>query len=399
MKYPFTISIDGGPLQNVRELRLGVQSLELQNLQPDTVSLQWTRRRPTSLCPLPDGALVDLYLGPRRVFWGRAKQRPVSTYEVDILLEGPWARFDARYCQVDAVDGDYLNTPNDDLYTARFPLFAPSPPFVSLPIHIQIAFILNYLNLVAPNEVLPASQFSGGAIVAGVLDFGIYGSTPRGVQDLRISEAIRSTLNAKPDIACWFDYAAAETGPAAIAMREAGREEPRILRVGRDDGLMRHNLDLLPELAPSAVLLCWETAANALTGRGTRVVVDRAPAIPQPDTFQENIVLQTFSPATTSLLGLAQVLYNSLSVPRSTGTIQVWDPDFARGFRPGMVIQIQGDADLDRVPCQHWVQSVSWSPRTGQTTLTVGYPRHLGIQEYLDISRFVRRILTGGGYL
>lgn len=135
----------------------------------------------------------------------------------------------------------------------------------------------------------------------------------------------------------------------------------------------------------------FRISANATgTSTGQRMILRASTG---PASYQPGVMVHTVTDEVTVAPGIAKEVYNSLAVRRAQGSLTVVDRTFSLGLRPGRVISLAGDAQLDGV--QLWVQNVSWSPETGLAQLTVGYPQHLQLRDRIDLKGWLRASFNG----
>lgn len=363
----------------------------------------------------------------RRIFRGRARLGAVTAAGCPITLRGPWSHLEDQYWQVNlggGVNGPLVGTTFTRVYGPEEfwwdgTAWNPGPKTITWTVGLETEyemgadegtldvnrywttrstlFLLN--NIFRPlaaqySDVLASLErqnpdgapFNTGGLVE-------LGSTilpqPREIIDQYLADVLRQSLAVRPDVACWFDYEA--TGLPVMNARLASLETPLVLPVGQGSGLIMSDYQLTPldHLRPAGVVVVWE---DAITGGfegfyGLPYFVDRYPA--DVVRYAPGVLVCTV-PTGTSVYGggLAQAMYESLSVRRTTGTLKIVDPDFSLGLRPGRVIQISGDAILD--DAQHWVKSVSWNPSTGMATCSMGYPEHLPLSTRLSLRHWTR---------
>lgn len=423
MNLNFTISINGAAAVSLESLALGLQSLELSNMQTDQVTLAWTRDGLDEICPLAELDDVEVYLNGGRIFVGRVRLGAVRRDGCMVYVRGPWSHLDEFIAHEKTsggvgllrvgdtvtqsvgdgfavwngatwvvVDGDIewtvgyatvydpgnpnVGTLNVNRYcTSRFWLFTQETlPHLSL--QGQVTKLLLYIDHIAD-----VPMFDVGAIDLGAL----IGPKARTVQDISVAEAMRQTLAAKPDAAVWWDYGG--SGLPEIRMRVASAETPLVLTIG-EQVLTDYDLTPVEDLKVAGVVIRVELEASESTGRGRPYSMEAYPA-GATASYERRVMVQTITEEGSPGAGLAQALYDSLNVDRVRGSLTILDPDWSLGLRPGMVITLEGDAMLEGY--EVWVQSVRWSPETGLASLTVGYPDHLQLQELADLRAFFRR--------
>lgn len=430
MNYPYSAKINDGPEMSLQDLGLSLLGLELHNMQADTASLRWTRVRAADASPLRYDDQVDLIREGVRLFRGWARPGSFDETGGPISLAGPWEHeleevtfqynlfgipwprvgesFEGHLGGQYPVDEDTWAPLPDDVtwtwgtqqiyvppsttgtlnlnyyFTSRMWMFAPDFDGY-LTVAEQMGELLIFLEEVSETFALDVLQLGANA-----------SPKMRTVADLLVGEAIRQTLRAKPDAACWYDYSG--PGNPTLNIRVARLETPLTYIVGSTEGQIMpdYKLRVASELKPKGIVLRWEADTNELTGTGTPYLVDQYP----PDTvcYDRGVLVQTLTEDTAPRVGgIAEELYKALAVTRAVGSVRVLDPDFSQGLRPGMTLYVQGDAELAGV--QLWVQAVQWDASTGIATLQVGYPRHLNLQERLDLRGWLRCVFYVPGAL
>lgn len=429
-----TCTIAGGPEVSLESLSLALGVINLSNMQNDTAALTWTRPDGRvslgTLCPIAHDDTVDIWINGVRKFRGRARIGKLSRASIPITLEGPWSYFERTPWQTfnlnsgdlfmgvpvigetfrqyyagmpvwngttwvnhtgwitwtvgstTAIDFSEPVAPGEDrtgtldaslAWTSRQWLFEGFAP-----VSLQITGLMAYFSRI----------YSGAPPVAeGIQELGdLLRTRPRTVQDIRLAEAIRQTLQAKPDASVWIDYS---VEPPSLNMRVASLEEARVLHVTSPE-VIDWPVTIHDDLRLRGVFLRWEHEPSPFTGQGTLLWLHKWP-LSGVVTYEEDVLVQTISgTGFDSVNFLTKQLYDTLNVRRSSGSLLMDDPTFSRGWRPGSTLYLEGDAMMEGV--QHLVQGVSWSPGTGQTTLTVGYPRHLSLNDRLDLQRVLREI-------
>ncbi len=122
----------------------------------------------------------------------------------------------------------------------------------------------------------------------------------------------------------------------------------------------------------------------------SRLIFRSTAALPS---YQPGVLLHTITDDIEPVPGLAKGIYESLSTLRAQGTLTVLDRTYSLGLRPGAVITLTGDAELEDV--QLWCQSVTWDPGTGLAQVTVGYPAQLDLRTRADLRGWLRVTFNG----
>ncbi len=438
MKY--YITINGGSMKETRELGLGFTGLELQNMQADSATLRWTRRRVSDACPLVHNDTVEIFADTRRIFRGRTRLGSVTSEGAGISILGPWSHLEEMTSHMSIFAGymnSYIGKRAGDTFPVAYPAGSAIPttsggPYTVPPgpdktITWTMAYAYSYaagasvgtvnVNLSwsarhwlfrvggTPGQVYTtlASQFS--QIMAGVAHLAepdpfttgltSFGSTVvpkvRTISDTNLAECVRQTLAMKPDAAVWWDY----SGISVPVLRAgvASAESSTALGIGDHDGhvLTNYSLKVADELVPAGVLIRWESGASNVTGLGNVVLADAYPAATPG--YAPGVLVHTVETEMPYVTGLAQEIHSSLAVRRAQGQLTLMDRDFSLGLRPGKVFTLTGDPQLAGV--QLWVQSVSWSADTGMVQLTVGYPAHLQLRDRVDLRGWLRYTFHG----
>ncbi|HUV38817.1 MAG TPA: hypothetical protein VMY39_04355, partial [Planctomycetota bacterium] len=90
--------------------------------------------------------------------------------------------------------------------------------------------------------------------------------------------------------------------------------------------------------------------------------------------------------------GIAQKLYSDLSVLRHTGTVTLENDDLEAGgtYRPGKFLNITNSSNAAWTAMNVLVQSVRESVKFGRTTISVGMPDQLGLNDFITLARLWR---------
>ncbi len=437
----YTVTINSGTAQSFESLNLSFTGLNLLNFQTDKASLKWERAAVSEECPLAHNDVVEIFLGSTRLFYGRARLGTITAQGASLFIFGPWSYADETTSHVSLYSGSVggvLGKRVGDSFAVVYPAgsgilktdgttyIVPAGPDLTVtwtvttgPYTYTAAATTGNLDV---NYMWSSKHwlFKPGGTVGEVyttladeldlrLDFmdHIFATDPwtrdvaslgstvvpkiRTISDMKMSEVLRQVCAMKPDMAAWFGYAS--TGVPTLNFRVASAETAVTIPIGTADGhaLTDYQLTEVTDLRPTGVLISWEDAADDTTGVAQPLNVDKYPST--TDRLQPGVLLHTVDLDQPYVSGLAQQIYDSLSVRRAQGTVNIYDPTFSLGLRPGLTIYLTGDPELTDV--QLWVQAVSWSPETGIAALQVGYPAHLGLRDLVDLRGWLRWTFYG----
>jgi hypothetical protein len=320
MKY--YITINGGSMRETRELGMSFTGLELQNMQADSASLRWTRRRVSEACPLVHNDTVEIYADERRIFRGRVRLGTVTSEGAGISIVGPWSHLEEQTYQLSLLP-DSAGTPNGKLlgetftqtwaagntiwtgsewytlpadhvitmtmathgyyagypataggvdvnmaWTARGWLFRPNSASIYTTISDEWFRLMSFMSDTNPTAV----PFSPGTVALGAA----LAPRVRTITDTLVSDALRQVLAMKPDAAVWWDYSGA--GLPRINVRVASLEPAVALEIG-EQVLANYQLKATDELVPAGVVVRWERDADAGTGLGKPYLADFYPGM------------------------------------------------------------------------------------------------------------------------
>lgn len=447
MSTTYTITINGSAATEMSGLGLALTNLTLANMQPDAAGIAWSRRSAAEACPMAHNDTVEIFSSGRRIFRGRARIGAITAEGAPIKIMGPWSHLDEMTSNMSILSASlnsYLGLRVGDTFTQAFnnPQEIPkstggtyvvpeahTAPTPDLVVTWTVGHSYIYTGAAAPTVgtqpvngmwttrhwlfrpggtvgqvyTLLADQYA--QILAGVLHVsasapftvgttalgGVLCPKLRTVSDATMADCLRQSLAMKPDAAIWWTYDGA--GVPVLNARVASLETPVQLTVGQRNGqaMPNYQLAVARDLVPTCVIVRWESDASQTTGLGNPIGVDQYPA--GVASYEPGVLIYTVERETPYVAGIAQEVYASLATPRAQGSLTVLDPDFSTGLRPGMVITLAGDVELEGV--QLWVQQVAWDANTGLAQLTVGHPAHLQLKDRLDLKGWFRFAFNG----
>jgi hypothetical protein len=243
-------------------------------------------------------------------------------------------------------------------------------------------------------EIVDYAISKGAPISRGVFDLTTFIPYEKG-EDLTCAEAIRRVLRWTHDAVAYWDYTAAVP----------------LLEIKKRANLTTASIDL--DAADSVTQIAI-TPRNDLVPRGIHiryrmVMVDIKGAQYIAYTSQtagdvsERIRCLSY---TISLAGagsqmespppgLAANLFASMSQLEFDGTVRLLEEEVSGGARVGRTLNIlNGKGAWTEMKAT--IQSVTLSLLTGETTLTIGPPSQLGVEDFLDLARYRRGQDAGG---
>lgn len=421
MDVTFTLTINGDPAVTLESLALSFLSLELTNMQVDSASLAWVRDSAAEICPLADLDEVEIFCNGVRLFVGRVKLGQIRREGCSVSVRGPWSHLDEFIVNENLIGGpqilrvgdvvttdvgediefwngtEWVQVSGPIIWTVGYTtFFDPDHPadatlntnhmntsrwmlwweYFMKSVQQQFQKLLDYMDHIADVPMY----------TVGAIDWGddLY-CRKRTVQDMSVAEAMRQSLAPHPDAAIWWEYSG--SGLPVLRGGRASAEMPMVLTVD-EPPMTEYDLAPMDDLKVAGVVLRWETD-GVLDGRGRPTFVYPHPL--ETPAYGRRVMVQSLTGQSQGFMaGLAPALYESLNVDRVRGSLTVLDPDFSLGLRPGMTVELEGDAML--AGYQLWVQGVRWNPATGLATLTVGYPRHLNLEELADLRQYFRQV-------
>lgn len=293
--------------------------------------------------------------------------------------------------------------PLGSLLTTKVGLFTDEMTGAAITTGAQIRAALNF-----------AIAHGAVAMAGGIPEF-VYlpGETAR---DLTVADVIRRCAQPTPDAVSWFDYSGGvpvlNVGQRATLNAiefDHGDDARQIGRLA-----LRKRSDLVPSgvrfnylgagsCAPMVKPGC-EDPATGLVNSGTEPVQSASPIettkITQdsaglPDEvggLVATIELAQIDAAESEPIpvGLAGQYYLSLLTPPWEGQILLRGRDCLAGVRPGLVVNV-ANGNPDWAAMRALVQAVELRIAAGETTVTVGPPKHLGPQDFVALLQFTRR--------
>lgn len=422
-------SIAGVGAVPLEGLRLSLQSINRQNLRPDTAVLRWVgSHRATP--PIEHDDVVELFLRDVRVFSGRAKLGSRNDDGCQITISNAFGQLEEMTLHAEP-RGSFFAPKIGDAYqtiesaqwydtttnTWRDPLnpitwtwgttdsYQPGLGIGTRDINSYLSselylfrpqggsLISVELQYLAFAYLLAGPQVNLLATGTTALGTGLY-PRPQLVSSLSIAEGIRRTLALVPDSVTWVDYAA--FGKPVLNLERFATGSASI-RVEPEFGAVRRRLSLtierLHHLVPPCVVLRRVAGGNPSTYTPPGVSYSAGWPVGSAAT-QRGALCHNVGPEVTDVevQSLAYLVHQSLAVLRGQGTITVHDPSYSIGLRPGQILAASDEVSRDLQLC---VQSTSWQASTGVATCQVGYPSHLSLRDMVDLSTWIRRAWSG----
>lgn len=213
--------------------------------------------------------------------------------------------------------------------------------------------------------------------------------------DRKVSDLITELLAVMPDVCLVWDYS--QEVPM-MQFRRVSASTDRSYTLGYSP-LASVRLNPLDSLIPRGVVIRYEVANSQVSGfnypRRNLIYMEKWPE----DTLMHDpgALCHTvpWSAGTYIPQGLAKVLYDSLSVLRTAGSITLrgLTPTQVLQLAPGLTVGIYGDTTLE--PAQSLVQEVTWNIPSNTVTLKAGYPKRLGLDGLTDLRTYLVRVLNG----
>jgi hypothetical protein len=419
MARSFTMSVNNGPAVAMEEAGWSLGAISLMNQGPDSTRLTRGRARRGQGLGLAwgDRVLIQMADTGRRVFYGTVTGLPVS-YEsgalmAEAVVSGPWWDFERRTFtrgplgnsffigQIITLDGvdyeiahtaDPLSTPEkvsiNHVMSAKGYLYDPTyGPLNYRTMDTQVEEIVDYMvDITNANQLFAKGDIDGTAMIPRYRVFA----------DRSSADCLRDVLDCNPSATVWFDYTA---DPVPILhVSQPGTEET--LTLGAPP-LARLAVTPRPDLVPSGIIIRHQYAEPVnVYHRGFTYAwaIDRYPATAaMTDDGVITVSQDDTENAGAGGYNLAQTMYEAMATLRSTGTMDLYDPDLSLWVRPGLTYRVTGDAAVEHG--QLLVQSATWNPKTGVWSAVLGYPRHNDLQHYRDMRGWLRRTYWAKGTL
>lgn len=321
----YTLKINGADASELRSLGMAFGSMKLVNMQPDSLSLRWTRRRVSEVCPISYNDVVEIFQNGRRLFHGRARPGTMTSEGQSIDVVGPWSHLDEQIYQL-SLWYDSYGQPEGKLLGDTFTAVVPAGTQIwrggvggwyTLPYDHEITWTVSTrasyagypattgeldVNMLWASRcwifkpVLSATKFyttiqdewsrvmdyvahthDPAIFDLGTVQLGkVLGPRTRTLADSPVSETLRQVLALKPDTAVWWDYSS--PGLPKINARVASLEAPLELSIGTR-AVQEYQLKVADELVPSGVIIRWESEQGDSedTGLGRPYLADFYP--------------------------------------------------------------------------------------------------------------------------
>lgn len=200
--------------------------------------------------------------------------------------------------------------------------------------------------------------------------------------DITCAEAIRAVLRWVPDCQTSFDYSSAT--PVLHFTRRASAST--VSYNCTDGSIVGDGFEIKArnDLLKDGVVLNYEKQNSASEWNAVDRDIYPLAHVTGLDTFQMTIVLGQFGSLTTAPVGLAETIYESVSVLHYEGRLPLAEDECTAGPAPGKVLNLTGGlaawATMNAV-----IQVVEFNIDAADTTITFGPPAHLGVRDYISL--------------
>jgi hypothetical protein len=381
-----TISINDATPVAVESIGCQVGARTRYNQAADTLPLTFPRT-PGQAFPIAYNDDVKISLDGTPYFAGKAGQprarQAAEKGSASVTVFGPWKLLD----RWPALRVATTNSPaitdvvaNASQWTPRWTLFS-YPSFSGLApagyAVIQLLYGPEYLTRSAPH------------FVSGLIPFGVLPSAAVEINGSTVAAAMQMALRQCPDVAVYFDYSTSPPTMKFVRMTDWGSEPSyAFTRVGTPWSLATGTHDFYEaptalsladvseyDLAPAHELNPPVLALRTEAGGGSSTQWEPAASLANaPD------VLWILNTLGTPASGTAANLYNSRGGLRTDGEFVLRGdrPDLT--IHPGQLWTLSGDDAATGVAdgAVAWTQSVTDNLATGETRVSLGFPRWLG---------------------
>ena len=211
--------------------------------------------------------------------------------------------------------------------------------------------------------------------------------------DIKCSEAIIYMLRWYPDCQTWIDYSA-----ATPVLHFTRRDDATVLQYDCSDGSIGESLNIvaLNENVYSGVMINYERQNSASVWNGVYRDVYPEGTVSALDTFQITVKIGTNGTITYAPEGLAETLYEFLSVLHYKGSVTLIEEECTLDVRPGKVLNLTGGVAA-WATMKAMIQVVEYNLETGQSAITISPVPHLGLTDYIALLNGNRKRSAGGG--
>jgi hypothetical protein len=329
-----------------------------------------------------------------------------SVADADLDAENLWEYGDSLSLYKDGVkwfSGKVITSPRFGNTSAEGVDYEVAGPWHDL----RLNFEQNYYNsddvLDVKTHVVLGKDIDGdevdiGTVLAEVLDFGISkGANLTYVQteldeltviapyddqtDISCSKAIRTMLAWVPDMETWFDYSG--TTPVLHFTRRADADA---VQYDYTTGEVAESLQIKSrnDIQFDGAMINWETQDGSSSWYGVDRDIYPEGTTSGLTTYQVTIVINDYDTLTEAPEGLAEFIYDAVSVLHYEGSLSLIEEECSAGPRPGKVLNLANGlaawASMRAV-----IQSVYFDIDAGRTTITFGPPEHLGPTDYVTL--------------
>lgn len=363
-----------------KDLGIGLPVIERHNQARDVCRVKVNRNIDIDP-PWEHGERVVVKRDGNQVFTGYAQAASLNgaaseeSHAIEIF--GPWWNMERLIFTQVALDSELaaVSDPTPEQISGRRRLFVGAIDGLPMTTRAMLQEVLFHARL-------------KGAIVNwdGIqeVDDGVY-PEPEEAVDRSVAEIIRTILSYHLDVATYFD--------GAETLRLKKRTSPRESFALGSPPLVSCKVKLRRDLIPEGVYIRYEQRrANASPGGYKDLVgFDLWPlnAVPgEIGMITETVQLEPEEPIPA---GVAKQFYLTLSSPPIVeGELEFTEEECGTGLHPGSTVKVSRPGRALQVR-DGFVQSVVEDIANGGTTVTFGLPKHLGLDEFIDLMRRKQR--------
>ncbi|MDZ4289202.1 MAG: hypothetical protein U0984_14650, partial [Prosthecobacter sp.] len=364
-----------------------------------------TAKAPKLNQQMDDNSATVAILGPwydlQRFYFTRSLLLGLGLGELDIgdtfFVDSYGEPIELEYATVLDWTSTPIKVPAAWFIDARGHLFDPiyDPALAYRTLKVQLAELLQYV--LDRQDDLP-----GGVTFAfDVADFEFTDAIPkvRTFQDRKVADLAIECLACRPDACAYFDYT---QDLPELHIRSAAEETSEEVTLG--DGSLFEDLQgqAMTDMVIAGVIIRYQLGYflgyEYFRGWNGCLDADWYPAGKKADDPDVLVATVITDGDLWNSNGMAQKLYESMSVLRFAGGATVLDEPGLMAMRPGRVYTIAGDHAS--VPYGQLItQSASYSPGTGKWSLSFGLPAVLGLNERRDLRPWLAYATAGAGWL
>lgn len=380
---------DGSTSQPLDDWGINAPQLTLRNQVPDT--LKFSADRAVDQADLFSfGTTITLYKDSAVWFVGKIISSPHSgkpNYEGhDYEAVGPWAALDEiMYKQA------WRNTSSTTTLKSHV-ILGKDSSHSSRTVGQVISAILNY-------------AYDNGAEIDWVgaeLDALTAEAIHDDCTDIMCGEAIKRMLRWYPDVVTWVDYTTYDPDSPGYypSLHFTRRGAASAVSINCTDGALVDSLDIRSrdDLQKTGVIINYER--NNTSSVYAAVFRDTWPTSPAPssgpDTLEMTVKVSRYEQRTAVNAGIVKAIYDAVSVLQYEGSIVLAEEECSAGPRPGKVLNLAGGL-ASWATMGAAIQSVVFELASGKTSIAFGPPKHLGVEDFIDLLRGNRKRNTGDG--